>query len=560
MGIYYRSSADLLLGRGEPNGHIRNVFPTPHKLPLFSAEIVREVENSFLHYIFIEKRDKHYPRVKYHCTRCGNAIPGERQQYIWTNERTIDPNIMELVSAPHNGYSHCPVCRCVGQVKEVWRIQKSENYAEWRSFLVFQQSSPNEVFIRFINARRERNSGLICGTTFSEWQYIRLTPRLCNFFSHGYGGWSSYTNENVRKGGVPNSRVLGMDSLQGSFLQYSVTPEYVKSFENNVALASCFAAMYPCTEMLYKMGFKGIITDWICDRKKNAYCLNIEAEGIAELFRIPKSTVDYLMREIKADKRVSNDISYVFRGIKLFGKDIEGCKLAIEFCDKYSFWWSQPDIRKVYTLIYGEGRYERERLLKIIRYVERYREKRSYERFVDFASSIRLYYDYLHEGEYLKLDFSEEVVLFPKDLTAAHDNAAKLATLVREQEKTKALSELYERYTERYGFEKYGYKVIAPKSTKDIIKEGKYMHHCVGGYADRHAGGKLAILFIRKVTDLSTPYVTVEVQGSEVKQVQGMRNQPTWEKEPDRGESFNQFLSEWKKFIKKNKKPLCAVV
>ena len=84
------------------------------------------------------------------------------------------------------------------------------------------------------------------------------------------------------------------------------------------------------------------------------------------------------------------------------------------------------------------------------------------------------------------------------------------------------------------------------------------MHHCVGGYADRHVEGKLAILFIRKVTDIATPYVTVEVNGSTVKQVQGKGNKPTWEQEPDHGDSFNQFISEWKSFIKKNKKPLVA--
>lgn len=560
MGIRYRSSADLLSGKGEAASYNRDVFPTPYPLPLFSPEIVREIEASFQHYIFIEKRDKHYPRVKYHCTRCGNAVPGEEQRYIWTDDRTLTPDIMELISAQHNGYSHCPICKGVGQVKEAWRIRCPENYGEWLSFLVFQQAGPNEVFIRCISARRERNSELICGTAFSEWEFYRLTPRMCQFFTHGYGGWSSYTNENVHKISAPHYRILGTEDLKGSFLQYSITDNFVKDFKSDIVLASCFATLYPCAEMLYKMGFKGVISDWIHLRKKNAYCLNIESESVKELFKLPKATLDYLMREIKADKRVSREISYVFRGIKLFGKDIEGCRLAIEFCDRYHFWYSQAELRKVYTLLYGDGRYDRGRLLEIIRYVERYKEKQQGKGYIDFNGALRFYCDYLHEGDFLKLDFNEHVVRFPKDLKAAHDTAAKLATLVREQETQKTLDTLYERYTERYGFEKYGYKVITPKSTKEIIDEGKYMHHCVGGYADRHAEGKLAILFIRKVTDIATPYVTVEVNGSTVKQVQGKGNKPTWEQEPDHGDSFNQFISEWKSFIKKNNKPLCAVV
>lgn len=556
MGIRYNSSADLLAGNGEAASYNRDVFPTPYPLPLFSPEIVREIEDSFQHYIFIEKRDKSYPRVKYHCTRCGNAVPGEEKRHIWTDDRTLTPDIMELISAPHNGYSHCPVCKGVGQVKEAWRIRCPENYGEWLSFLVFQQAGPNEVFIRCISARRERCTGLISGTAFSEWEFYRLTPRMCQFFSHGYGGWSSYTNENVIKISAPHYRVLGVDALKGSFLQYSVTENFVNDFRSDIALASCFAALYPCTEMLYKAGLRGIVSDWIHHKKKNAYCLNIEAESVKELFKLPKPTLDYLMREIKSDKHISREISYVFRGIKLFGKDIEGCRLAIEFCDRYHFWYSQAELRKTYTLLYGDGRYDRGRLLEIIRYVDKYREKQCKSGYTDFTNALNFYYDYLHEGYFVKLDFNEYVVRFPKNLKEAHDNAAKLAVLVREQEKTKGLRKLYKEHTERYGFEKYGYKVIAPKSTKEIIDEGKYMHHCVGGYADRHAEGKLAILFIRKVTDIATPYVTVEVNGSTVIQVQGMSNKPTWEKEADHGDSFNQFLSEWKRYIKKNKKPL----
>ena len=560
MGIHYRNSADLICGKAYAGAYSKDALPTPHQLPLISPEIVREIENSFKQYIFIEKRDKQYPRVKYHCTRCGNAVPGEEQRYIWTDDRTLTPKVMELVTASHNGRATCPVCGGIGEVKAVYRIRRPNYYGEWRSFLVFQQAGPNEVFIRCISARRDRQFDLVSETTFAECEYVRLTPKMCQIFSHGYGGWSSYTNENVHKAGISNYKVLGTEALRGSFLQYAVTEGFVNDFKSDIVLASCFAALYPCAEMLYKMGFKGIISDWIHLRKKNAYCLNIEAESVKELFKLPKATLDYLMREVRADRRVSREISYVFRGIKLFGKDIEGCRLAIEFCDRYHFWYSQAELRKVYTLLYGDGRYDRGRLLEIIRYVDRYREKRCKSSYTDFENALNFYYDYLHEGDFVKLDFDEHVVRFPKDLKAAHDTAAKLATLVREQETQKTLDTLYERYTERYGFEKYGYKVIAPKSTKEIIAEGKAMHHCVGGYADRHAEGKLAILFIRKVTDIATPYVTVEVNGSTVKQVQGLSNKPTWEKEADHGESFNQFLSEWKSFIKKNNKPLCAVV
>lgn len=560
MGIYYKDSYALLNGEGVDNGYNRGILPTPHPLPPISAEIVAQIEREFLPYIFVDQRDKGYTRVKYHCVRCANAKPGSHYDYVWTDRRTVTPEIRTLYQAKHNTVARCPVCGSSGTVKERRYLQRPDNYSEWRYYLIFQQASPNEVFIRILTCCRRREVELTEPTSFSECGYYRLTPRRCEYFDYGYGGWHSYTNENVRKGGYPGFKIFGVDDLKGSFLQYSVTAKFVNDFRSNIALASCFAALYPCTEMLYKAGFSGVITDWITQKKKNAYCLNIEAERVTELFKLPKTTLDYLMREVRSDIKVSRNISYVFRGIKLFGKDIEGCRLAIEYCDRFSFWYSQADIRRAYSLLYGAKKYDRGRLLELVRYIERYKEKQQGKGYIDFNGALRFYCDYLHEGDFLKLDFNEHVVRFPKDLKAAHDTTAKLAALVREKEAQKKLDTLYEKYTEQYGFEKYGYKVIAPKSTKEIIAEGKAMHHCVGGYADRHAEGKLAILFIRKVTDIATPYVTVEVNGSTVKQVQGMSNKPTWEKEADHGESFNQFLSEWKSFIKKNKKPLCAVV
>lgn len=83
-----------------------------------------------------------------------------------------------------------------------------------------------------------------------------------------------------------------------------------------------------------------------------------------------------------------------------------------------------------------------------------------------------------------------------------------------------------------------------PVSVDEITAEGRLLHHCVGGYAERHALGKLHILFIRKKSEPDVPYYTMEVSESgEIIQVRGLKNcQPT--------EDVKRIVDAYKEYIK----------
>lgn len=66
------------------------------------------------------------------------------------------------------------------------------------------------------------------------------------------------------------------------------------------------------------------------------------------------------------------------------------------------------------------------------------------------------------------------------------------------------------------------FSIIIPKTTKDIINEGKALHHCVGVYVDKIVRREDMIYFLRK--DKNTPYVTIEVKDKKVTQVEGDMN------------------------------------
>lgn len=66
------------------------------------------------------------------------------------------------------------------------------------------------------------------------------------------------------------------------------------------------------------------------------------------------------------------------------------------------------------------------------------------------------------------------------------------------------------------------FSITIPKTTKDIINEGKALHHCVGVYVDKVIRREDMIYFLRK--DREVPYVTIEVKDKKVTQVEGDMN------------------------------------
>lgn len=60
----------------------------------------------------------------------------------------------------------------------------------------------------------------------------------------------------------------------------------------------------------------------------------------------------------------------------------------------------------------------------------------------------------------------------------------------------------------------YGeFTVVIPTKTMDLVEEGQKMHHCVGNgsYAQGVINGQYNIVFIRRIDDIDTPYITAQI-------------------------------------------------
>lgn len=174
---------------------------------------------------------------------------------------------------------------------------------------------------------------------------------------------------------------------------------------------------------------------------------------------------------------------------------------------------------------------------------------------VDFS----YYKDYLMLLDEMEVAVDTDNLITPKDLTKAHDNAVELFNIMTAEGKTKSSKKermLYEKRIKQMDKLEAvvdGYAFITPKSTKEIINEGKQLSHCVGGsqYVDGHFKGTTTIVFVRKKDSINKPFYTIEYQGGNIKQIRGKRNQLP----PD---EVKKAANHWLKKIKTKKKKKVA--
>jgi len=77
------------------------------------------------------------------------------------------------------------------------------------------------------------------------------------------------------------------------------------------------------------------------------------------------------------------------------------------------------------------------------------------------------------------------------------------------------------------------------------VREGKTLHHCVGGYAARHIEGKTTILFLRHEKRPERPWMTIELTGKDtIRQIHGYKNE-SYNHAQDPEERYAWFLDAW---------------
>lgn len=177
--------------------------------------------------------------------------------------------------------------------------------------------------------------------------------------------------------------------------------------------------------------------------------------------------------------------------------------------------------------------------------------------------------DYLRMAAAEGMDTTDDIIRFPKNLKARHDdlvnrqNERKDAQRLKEKQETFARldAQIAERLPEaaRYYWENENYAIIPASRCEELMTEGRTLHHCVGKdehYMEKMARGDSWILFLRKKESIETPYYTLEIRMSDDEILQWYSE---FDRKPDKDE-IQKVLKRFKQSLKKRKRVRVAAI
>lgn len=280
----------------------------------------------------------------------------------------------------------------------------------------------------------------------------------------------------------------------------------------------------PQLEMLVKLGHEDVVSDLVMRGDPNARTVNWRAREPAAFFRLSRQ--DYkTFQQMGLSAKQLEHLRAVGKGLPLSEVLRIRSRVGAGFEDVITcarLAGVPLDRAARYVLGWAVG-YDRHR-------------------------AAELWHDYLDAAAKLGYDLTRDDVRLPRDLEARHDAATQAVQaeedrrLERGYKKRRALLE------KQYAFQADGLAVRVPAGVRDIVREGRALEHCVGGYAARHCSGQVTILFLRRAEEPETPYVTIEMSVDpncarlEIRQIHGFHND--LDREPPRV-THGDFLARW---------------
>lgn len=483
-----------------------------------TAEEQDFIERCFTGYLFYEREQDETGRngVSTECTRCGRRV-------WWTEREWKD--FKKRIGAKEYSAIPCPDCGESVTLYARGRLKNGVRLDEYRQVVLLRAVDGALRAVALVvykhHGRFESDPAASetkaayyfapgkCQKWRRSWEWSekeqRFSPQLIpqktltEPFTDG-GSWICQRDGHYA--------VHGAEQIAASPLKYCAAERFFDlreddTQENVIGLLAYLGlwTRYPRIEQLVKMGCEEIVWEAI-GGNMNSRALNWRARSMPAFFGVDKPTAKRLLaggvgrRELEALEVVrgggaSLDEAMLICGRLGGGNERKRCGEAL---------------REI-----GES------VLVLARYLEKHQYR-----------DARLWLDYIDAAKKLKYDLTRRDVAFPKDLQGAHDAAVETIRYEENAAARKAYQKRYRKLVKKYSFTAMGLSVVVPEDDGQIIREGKTLRHCVGGYAARHMSGAATILFLRKEKTPQRSYITIEMcgkRGNDIRQIHGYRNE-----------------------------------
>ncbi len=290
----------------------------------------------------------------------------------------------------------------------------------------------------------------------------------------------------------------------GTSLTYCDLSGYIDSKREHISLNPIRFLLdwgrYPAIEKLWKAGYTTLVQERINGRGRGDKTINWRADQIRKSIKFP-------MRLLKIYDECYWTTEHVDRVASLWRLVEAGTIRENELLELEASGVRIENIRAAL----GHASVH-----KICKYLQ---GKESYT-----------YRDYLQQCETLEMDLDAPDVLFPKNLNAAHDRLTEIirhkSSEIKQIGFNRARKKLW-----KMSWKHDGLLIRPAVSQEELICEGRTLHHCVSGYANRMAAGKTAIFLIRHADKPESPFYTLEWLDGKVNQCRTTRNESYTENE-----------------------------
>lgn len=345
--------------------------------------------------------------------------------------------------------------------------------------------------------------------------------------------------------------VIGLSEVGKSVFRYCGVEKFKRGGCDLIRLLTA-CCLYPSQiEFLQKAGMESAVCDLVENKIKNAMAIHWDAKDRQDFLGITPKEVQRLRAEpIQSWERV-NGVA-IWR--RMHGSRGES---DLKDCVRLARWHVGTKERNSVLKRMKEHGVS---VGKLLSYMEREGSKRG-----TMARALSAYADYLRAAEGIGLDLSNPIFLLPKNFEEKHDRVTAAwsevqaerrqeADAKRRKEQQEKFRRRLQKLTTRYTYTD-GELLIRPAAgAEEIVREGKLLHHCVGGYADRHISGATTILFLRRRSAPGKPLCTIEMDGNRIQQIHGWDDERTSCKDnPERRdprEIYRDFLDEWLAWLK----------
>ena len=502
-------------------------------------------------------------RRTFRCTSCDGLM--NEEEII--HSRIRSPIEQGLLTSSHGQKAECPLCGaesrmiCAGRWKGAYY-----NHEDYRpivfEYIPKEQNGELVFLFCYDTARRfyEDPLGMVIHQFFDfklEDIFVMRRGIAAQYQASMFGGGASQTcvisAEEGKMKRVGNSfsipfarhvwstgcyryrihRKIGGVSRENSILKY-VPQRMIEEYDQCMTYA--YSVVFPSVEMFFKMGLTRPLDHLLYGGKFYTSLYNFAGRNIKEVFpQLSRSDIKWW-----TEKKGDTDALFYYIQLRgLYRKDEDAYEAVTKLQNEQ---YELRDRNLIYMM--KRNRVKPEKLYDYLKALIAGKGEKPWGKYVSTAKSYWM--DYISAAEGVKLDLSRTEFTLPKKskLKERHDVATGLWRDVIAQRQTVEMKELCERLQKIYGYDAHGLTIVIPRSTRDIIDEGKAQANCVAGYADRHKNGKLAIVFIRKKETPNVPFITVEMRKDQLWQAHRKGNTGTRQED-------NIFINEWLEVVKK---------